>query len=182
MLLVILSFVALWTSPGTASGQMGHDASAAKMGNVLADPYTPLRLYDGKWDLIPKSADKPSDSMHLENRCAKVGEFFSCNQFVNGKNTALVVFLPLHPLENGGYEYRNQALRVDGDSPSSWGKLEIVGDRWVYSSAESDSGKKTYWRTTNVFSGADKIHFEVQKSVDGTNWMTQMTGDEARGK
>jgi hypothetical protein len=76
-----LSFVALWTSPGTASGQMGHDASAAKIGNVLADPYTPLRLYEGKWDLIPKSADKPSDSMHLENRCAKVGEFFSCNQF-----------------------------------------------------------------------------------------------------
>jgi hypothetical protein len=153
MLLVILSFMALWASPAPVLGQMGHDASAAKVGNILTDPYAPLRLYDGKWDLIPKLAGKPGEPMHIENRCAKVGEFFSCDQFVNGKNTALVVFLPVHPLEGGGYEYRNQALSANADGPGTWGKLEIVGDRWVYSSEESDSGKKTYWRTTNVFSG-----------------------------
>ncbi len=182
MLLTILSFVTLWMSPVPASGQMRRDLTPAKVGTVLTDPYAPLQLYDGKWDLIPKPADKPGEPMHIENRCAKVGEFFSCNQFVNGKNTALVVFLPVHPLEGGGYEYRNQALRADADGPGTWGKLEIVGDRWVYSSEESDGGKKTYWRTTNVFSGTDKIHFEVQKSIDGTNWMTQMSGDEARGR
>lgn len=183
MLLLILGVVALWASPNAWAGQGGHDpADPAKAASAVTDPYAPLRLYDGKWDLVPKATDKAAETMHMENHCARVGEFFSCNQFVNGKNMALIVFLPLRPLENGGYEYRNQGLQVEGNNPSSWGKLEIVGDRWVYSSDETDNGKKTYWRTTNVFSGADRIHFEVQRSDDGASWVTQMSGDETRGK
>jgi hypothetical protein len=120
--------------------------------------------------------------VHLENHCAQVGEFFACNQFVNSKNMALVIFLPQHPLENGGYAYRNQALQVEGDNAGTWSALEITGDRWVYSSDVTDKGKKIYWRTINVFSGPDKIHFEVQRSEDGTNWTTTMHGDEARAK
>jgi len=111
-----------------------------------------------------------------------VGDFFACNQFMNGKNMALVVMLPSHPLDNGGYAYRNQALRADGDGPVTWGELEIVGNRWVYSSDGTDNGKKTYWQTINLFSGPDKIHFEVQKSDDGVKWATTMSGDEARAK
>ena len=95
---------------------------------------------------------------------------------------ALVIFLPSHHLENGGYVYRNQALRVEGDNSGAWSKVEIVGDRWVYSSDETDKGKKTYWQTINVFSGPDKIHFEVQRSEDGVKWATTMSGDEARAK
>ncbi len=120
--------------------------------------------------------------MHIENHCAKVGEFFACNQFVNGKNMALVIFLPQHPLQNGGYAYRNQALRVEGDNAGAWGALEITGEHWVYSSDEIDTGKKIYWRTNNMFSGSDKIHFEVQRSDDDVNWTTTMSGDEARVK
>ena len=162
--------------------QPEHAAAPAKTASLAADPYAPLRLYDGKWDVLPANGAKPADSVHIENHCGKVGEFFACNQFVNGKNVALVVFLPTHPLENGGYAYRNQAVRVKGDDPSSWGNLEIAGNSWVYSSSETDKGKKVYWRTTNVFSGPDKIHFEVQRSEDGTNWETKMSGDEARAK
>ncbi len=189
---LILSFVTLWVFPQMPAGQPEHSAAPAKttsLGNVnlASDPYAPLRLYDGKWDVAPANPDKPADTVHgetvhLENHCAKVGEFFACNQFVNGKNTALVIFLPLHSLENGGYAYRNQALQVEGDLPSSWGNLEIVGESWVYSSEETDKGKKIYWRTTNVFSGPDKIHFAVQRSEDGAAWTTNMSGDEARAK
>ena len=182
MLALILSFVTLWASPELPAVQAGAAVPAAKAETQATDPYAPLRLYNGKWDLIPAGGDKPSNPVHLENRCAQAGEFFSCNQIVNGKNMALVVFLPLHPLDKGGYAYRNQALAVEGDDPSSWGGLEIVGDRWVYSSTANDNGKKIYWRTTNVFSGPDKIRFEVQRSEDGTNWVTKMSGDEARAK
>ena len=170
---LILSLFTLWT-PVTAVA-----ANAADLAN---DPYAPLRLYDGKWDVIMASSDRAADPVHLENHCAKVGEFFACDQVVNGKNTALVVFLPVGPLENGGYAYRNQTLWMERSGSGGWGNLEIVGDRWVYSSEENDSGKKIYHRTVNVFSGNDKIHFEVQRSDDGAKWTTTMSGDEARAK
>lgn len=177
---LMLSLLALFQSSVLSDGQPNH--ADAKAASLARDPYAPLRLYDGKWDVQPAGGDKPVEAVHLENHCAKVGEFFACNQFVNNKNKALVVFLPLHPLENGGYLYRNQALRPEGDDPSNWGSLEITGDRWVYSSDNTDKGKKTYWQTINVFSGADKIHFEVRRSEDAIKWATTMSGDEARAK
>jgi hypothetical protein len=179
---LILSLFTLWVSPAPQTAQASPAGAAAKANSLASDPYAPLRLYDGKWDLVPASDGKPAEAVHIENHCAKVGDFFACNQFVNGKNMALVVFLPSHPLENGGYAYRNQALGVEGDAPSRWGKVEIAGDRWAYSSDETDKGKKTYWQTINLFSGPDKIHFEVQKSDDGIKWTTTMSGDEARAK
>lgn len=65
--------------------------------------------------------------------------------------------------------------------PGTWCDLEIVGDRWVYSNEETDKGKKTYWQIINVFSGSDRIHFEVQRSDDGKKWETTMSGNEVRG-
>lgn len=177
---LVLSMFGFWASPKLPASQAA--AESAKTANATSDPYAPLRLYDGKWDAVTANADKPGETVHLENRCAKAGDFFACNQVVNGKSAALVVFLPLHALENGGYAYHNQALRPDADGPGKWGNLEIVGDRWVYSNEEIDKDKKIYWRTVNVFSGPDKIHFEIQRSEDGTKWGTTMSGNEARVK
>jgi len=182
---LVLGFLTLWASPQINAAQPRQAVVPPKTGNSAnseTEPYAPLRLLNGKWDALPAKGDKPAEPVHLENRCAQAGEFFTCNQFVNGKNMALVIFLPLHSLENGGYAYRNQALRVEGDNSGAWGNLEISGDHWVYSSDETDKGKKTYWRTNNVFSGSDKIHFEVQRSEDGLTWTTTMSGDEARVK
>jgi hypothetical protein len=179
---LILSLFTLWASAAPQIAQAPPSEAGAKARSLASDPYAPLRLYDGKWDVVLASDGKPADTAHIENHCAKVGDFFACNQFMNGKNMALVVMLPSHPLDNGGYAYRNQALRADGDGPGTWGKLEIVGDRWVYSNDGTDNGKKTYWQTINLFSGPDKIHFEVQKSDDGVKWTTTMSGDEARAK
>jgi hypothetical protein len=123
---LILSFLALWPSPVSAAGQPEHAAGPAKTASLASDPYAPLRLYDGGWNLLPEKSDKPGDPVHIENHCAQVGEFFACNQFVNGKNMALVIFLPSHALENDGYAYRNQALRVEGDNSGAWSNLEIA--------------------------------------------------------
>lgn len=179
---LMLSLLSFWAPPKLAAVHAEHAAALAKTANLAGDPYAPLRLYDGKWDVAPASGDKPAETVHVENHCAKAGDFFACNQFVNGKNMALIVFLPLHALENGGYTYHNQALGVEGGGFGGWGNLEIAGDRWVYSNDETDNGKKIYHRIINVFSGPDKIHFEVQRSEDGSKWATTMSGDEARAK
>jgi hypothetical protein len=175
-LLALLSSHAAQVSPATPT--KSSNAST----QIASDPYAPLRQLDGKWDVATPSPDKAAAPMHLENRCGRVGEFYACNQIVNGKNTALVIFLPSHALGNGGYSYRNQALRTEGDNSGAWGHMEITGDRWVYPSESTENGKKTYWQTVNVFSGPDKIHFEIQRSDDGAKWTTTMSGDEARAK
>ena len=101
---------------------------------------------------------------------------------VNGKSTALVVFLPVGKTATGAQEYRNQALLADGSKAGEWGRLVIDGDTWVYSWEGGDEKKPLHWRNVNHFTGTDKIHFEVQNSEDGTTWKTQMSGDEERKK
>jgi hypothetical protein len=89
----------------------------------------------------------PAEPVPIENHCAKAGKFFACNQFVNGKNMALVIFLPLHP-------------------------LEIVGDRWVYSSDQGTEEKRIYGCTINVFSsqtcGLFRLYDAARRPVHGS--------------
>jgi len=147
---------------------------------VADDPYAPLKLYDGKWDVMMTSAGK--DVTRLEDHCVKTGLFFECEQVVDGKPRALVVFLPFAKTSTGGEEYRTQVLRPDATTPGNWEKLTIEGDRWVYSWETTESGKKLHWHNINTFSGPDKIHFEIQSSEDEKTWKTQNSGDEQRVK
>ena len=83
---IVFTLFALWPSPVVETPQPEHAATPAKTASLAADPYAPLRLYDGKWDLVPATNGKPADpvhteQVHLENRCAKVGDFFACNHF-----------------------------------------------------------------------------------------------------
>jgi hypothetical protein len=144
------------------------------------DPYAPLRLYDGKWNILPGEDGK--GGMPLENHCAKTGLFFACEQMVSGKSAALVVFLPFAKMASGGEEYRTQALLPDASPAGDWSKLTIEGDKWVYFWESTEAGKKTYWKNVNTFSGTDKIHFEIQNSDAGTTWKKQKSGDEQRVK
>jgi len=157
-------------------GVTAHTGRAA----ISDDLYAPLKLYDGKWDVAMAGEKGPT---RLENHCAKTGLFFMCEQTVNGKTGALIVFLPFAKMAAGGEEYRTQALHADA-SPGSgdWGKLTIEGDKWMYFWESSDHGKTTHWRNVNNFSGTDKIHFEIQSSEDGTTWKTQNSGEEQRVK
>jgi hypothetical protein len=141
--------------------------------------YTPLKLYDGKWEMSPAADDK--EPSRFENHCARTGLFFVCEQVVPGKPGALVVFLPVAKTA-AGYEYRNTAL-VAGSAPGGdWGKLTIEGARWVYSWENTNDGKKILWRNINTFSGSDQIHFEISRSEDGETWKPVKSGDERRVK
>jgi len=162
----------------------GRSADAAapagsNPGSVADDPYAPLKLYDGKWDVAMGGEKEPT---RLENHCAKTGLFFMCEQVVKGKTGALVVFLPFSKTATGGEEYRTQALLADASPAGEWNKLTIESDKWIYVWENTDAGKKTYWRNINTFSGTDKIHFEIQRSEDGSTWKTQQSGEEQRVK
>ena len=163
-------------------------AATVTAGNALAqstathkpaeDAYAPLWLYNGSWGLETAGGNEHSKTQ-ISNHCEKTGLFFVCEQVIGGKSEDLVVFVPTGA-SGITQSYRTMGLSAGGETPGDWGKLEISGDRWVYSSEETDKGSKVYWRTINLFSGRDKIHFEIQRSVDGKTWETRRSGDEHR--
>jgi hypothetical protein len=147
---------------------------------VADDPYAPLALYDGKWDSTTTIGEK--ESVRIENHCARTGLFFVCEQMLRAKTGSLAVFLPVAKMASGGEEYKITGLSANGSAPGGWNKLTIEGDRWVYSWENTDEGKRVFWRNVNQFSGADKIHFEIQRSDDEITWKTTKGGDEVRVK
>jgi hypothetical protein len=144
------------------------------------DSYTPLRLYQGTWEAHTNGDPKAPPAV-IANHCEKTGVFFVCEQVVNGKSEDLVVFLP-QGSSGTTQTYKTEGLSVSGETPGAWGKLEISGDRWVYSNEATENGTTTYWKTINQFSGHDSIHFQIQRSADGKSWEDQSSGDERRVK
>lgn len=150
-------------------------AVAAFAGTQATDPYAPLRLYNGKWQVKADKAAKPDT---LENNCVQTGKFFVCEQTVNGKLGGLVTFLPTG--EPG--HYYTSPLTPDAHAIGR-GDLTIKGDHWEYSSKDEEDGKTTWWRTRNDFSGGgNTIHFAVEKSSDGKTWEAIVSGVETRTK
>jgi hypothetical protein len=137
--------------------------------------YTPLWLYKGGWELKVSDTKSGTTPDAISNVCGLIGKFFGCQQDVNGKLSSLIIFIPG---DKPGHYY------TQGVVPEGWatgrGELEIAGNLWTYHSKDTHNGKTTYYRTTNVFTGNDKIHFEVSESPDGEHWTVTKSGDETR--
>jgi hypothetical protein len=140
------------------------------------DPvYGPLSSYQGTWHVTAKAAGAKPDE--LKNQCALVGKYFVCQQSVNGQTGDLLIFIPV--ANNAGH-YHTQNVNLQGRA-SGVGDLEISGDRWVYSSRwDQGGGKITYYRTTNVFQGKNRIQYEQAESPNGKDWKVTNSGDEVR--
>lgn len=135
------------------------------------DAYTPLELYNGGWR-VQKAGAAPDT---LVNHCARTGFYYMCEQVVNGKTSALVVFVPA----DAPGKYHSTVVLPSGEANGP-GDLTIDGNRWVYIGKSVDGNKTTWFRTTNIFTGKDHIHFEQAQSTDGTHWTTGRSGDEDR--
>jgi hypothetical protein len=147
--------------------------TAATAAAAPLDPYAPLWLYNGSWDVRPKDQPKPD---RLANKCALIGRFFACEQSVNGTPGALQIFIPA-PGKPGHYYTQN--VRPEGRAGGR-GDLEIAGELWTYTSTWDEGGKTIYYRTTNVFTGRNKIHFEQAESENNKTWVVKNSGDEIR--
>lgn len=134
--------------------------------------YAPLWLYNGSWQVSRKDNPKPDQ---LNNQCVLVGTYFTCQQTVNGTPSELLIFVPT---KTAG-KYFTQSVNTEGRAGGR-GDLEISGDKWVYSSTWDAGGRTVYYRTTNVFTGKDRIHFEQAESDNNRDWTVKMTGDEVR--
>lgn len=141
------------------------------------DVYTSLRQYEGSWRVTMANAlagEKPED---LKNDCAVVGKFFACQQTVNGTPGDLLIIMPV---ANQPGHYRTQHVTQEGRA-SGIGQLEISGQQWIFSTRwDQGSGKTTYYKTTNTFTGRNRIHFEQAESSNDKDWTVKNSGDEVR--
>jgi hypothetical protein len=148
----------------------------AALAIAAADPFAPLAVYNGTWSVHaqhPFSGGTGPD--RLENHCTHGQAFLSCEQIVNGKPAALVVFTISK--EPGKYDVDN--IRPNGYASSNTDLL-INGDHWTFITHASAPGETRY-RTENVFHGPDAIHFEqFQSTDDGKTWTKTNEGDETR--
>ncbi len=140
-----------------------------------SSPHAPLTLYGGNWKVTRKSAGANAKPDELQNQCASVGRFFTCQQTVNGNVVALLVFIPT----NQPGHFATQTVLPEGRAAGK-GELEISGNRWVFTSSWNQGATTTRYRTTNIFADKNHIHFEQEESSDGAHWETKESGDDVR--
>ena len=152
---------------------MALQAHGASQGS---DPmFAPLWRYQGTWQVTRSGAAAGAKPDELVNQCALVGRYFTCQQTVNGKQGNLLVFVAA----GKPGQYYTQNITPEGRATGR-ANLEISGDQWKYSSTWDQGGKTTYYRTSNVFTGKNKIHYEQAESSDGKEYKVTGSGDEVR--
>jgi hypothetical protein len=160
----VLKFMLL----GVASVAVMPPGVAAK--RAVADPYAPLRLYQGAWTVHSDGQAKPD---RLVDDCARAGRFFACQQTVNDKRGPLVIFIP----QSAG-RYDTQVVLPNGAALGPPGTLMISGHHWIYLTAPDAKGVR--YRTTNDFLGRDRIRFVVAQCRKAGRWVVTLSGIEDR--
>lgn len=151
--------------------------AAAPAPGPAAAVFAPIRVYAGAWNMTsgpPTSTTAQPDL--LVNHCTETTAFYNCEQVVNGKPAALVVFAPAGQPNH----FYVQAVLPSGKAA---GRTDLLldGDHWTYrSTATDDAGKPIYYRTENLFTGPDRIHYEQYESADNQTWTRKSQGDESR--
>jgi hypothetical protein len=146
----------------SVSGALGQRASST----------TALLVFQGTW-LVSRGNTGPAE--HLENLCAPVGTFFTCQQKVNGAVAGLLIFAPD---SRPGHFYTQTIL--PGGRATGRDELEISGNRWTFTSSRLDRGKVTYYRNVHTFVTRQQIHFEQAQSTNGKDWTVTATGEQKR--
>lgn len=143
----------------------------------IAQAAAPLRAYAGLWSVRREGSAPGAKREELRNDCNLIGRYFACQQTVNGTVGGLLVIVP----SNTPGKYFTQDVAPTGRA-TGLGELQIEGNKWVLYSSWNQGAKTTRYRTTNTFSGRDRIHFEQEESEDGRNWKVTGSGDYTRVK
>ncbi len=139
--------------------------------------FAPLHLYDGAWTITsPHSMAGEGKPDLLVNHCIETEAYYACEQVVNGKPMALIVFTAT----DNPAQFHSQPVLPDGHAAGR-ADLTLNGDHWTFFAASTDdAGKPIWYRTENYITGHDKIRFEQYESSDNKTWVKKNEGDEVR--
>jgi hypothetical protein len=160
-----------------APGQTPPAAHPATHANVALDL---LAGYAGEWNARIDHLDTPfgkaaHEEFRLANTCLRAGLYLACHQAINGDPKILLVFTCPQDADS----CVSYPIPPDG-SPVTPSKVVVSGNRAEFPWQTSDAGKTTRFRVVNIFTGADRIEFRQEYSLDGANWLPMATGIETR--
>jgi hypothetical protein len=138
------------------------------------DVYAPLRAYNGSWQ-VTTSAKAGAKPDLLVNQCSELGKFFACGQIINGQSGGMIVFIA----KGDAGHYATQTVMPEGRA-TGLAEMQVSGNTWTYMNRRDEYGKTTFFRTLNVFTGKDHIHYEQAHSSDQKQWLVDGSGDEVR--
>ncbi len=133
----------------------------------------PLKQYAGSWKVTRKSTNGQVEDLKVN--CAQAGKSYACEQSVSGSVRGVLIFLP----SGTPGHFITQNIQPDGRATGR-GELSIDGNRWVFTNSWNNGSSVTHYRTTNVFTPPNHVHFEQEESTDGTNWQTKDIGEQIR--
>lgn len=140
-----------------------------------------LKVLAGTWKSDGQAYDTEfskaaKDTSTLNNDCWQSGEFYACDQIVNGASRALIIFT--FNAKDG--TYNNYAVQAGGAPARPGGILTIEGNTWTYSQRPDPDAKPPFFRTVNVFDGDSTIHYKLEFTRDNKTWTTTRDGVERR--
>jgi hypothetical protein len=154
-------------------------ATAAPPPGAQADPFAPLSLYDGDWSVRAKhpwsgAAEGASD--RLQSRCRRFTLYFACEQTVNGKPQALIVYT----VGEAPGRFNTRTIAPNGLAGAR-GDLTLEGQHWTYLDKPPAGLTGPWSRVENVVVDKDHIRFEEYESSDqGKTWTQTNAGAEER--
>ncbi len=137
--------------------------------------FAPLWSYQGTWHVTRANLAPGTKPEELVTQCVVLGRYFTCQQTIEGKQGNLLVFVAAGPQ---GHFY-TQNITPDGRATGR-ANLEVSGNQWTFTNTWDDGGKTTYYRTTYVFTGKTKIHFEQEESSNGKDYKVTGSGDQVK--
>jgi len=157
-------------------------AAPATAQSVTADdPFSDLTIYDGNWTVHathPWSGAPAGTAERLQSRCKRFTLYFACEQTVNGKVLALIVYTKG---ETRGH-FNTRTIAPNGLAGGR-GDLVIDGTHWTYLDKPPASLTGPWSRVENVIVDRDHIRFEEFQSADeGKTWAQTNGGTEERVK
>jgi hypothetical protein len=170
-LLRILAFsAALGSMAGLAPLAVARDAPG---------PFAPLLVYRGTWRVTadhPWSGSAPGAVDRLRSDCKIFHAYFACEQSVNGKPLALIVYTA----GDRAGEYHTRTIGPNGLAGGR-GTMTIAGKRWTYLDKPAAGLSGPWSRVENVVVSRDRIRFEEYESADeGKTWRLTNQGVEDR--
>jgi hypothetical protein len=142
-------------------------------------PFDPLKIYNGDWAvraLHPWSGAAPGAIDRLKSKCQHFTLYFACEQTVNGKPQALIVYT----INTGPGQLYTRTIAPNGLAGGR-GDLTIDGNHWTYLDKPAAGLTGPWSRVENTIVDRNHIRFEEYESTDeGKHWTQTNSGTEER--
>ena len=106
--------------------------------------FAPIKVYEGTWTVVSAHTmagqGRPDT---IVNHCNEGTAFYTCEQVVNGKSLALIVYTATEDPT----KFHSQPVLPDGQAVGR-GDLTILGDHWTFLGSGKDAAGKDVglWR------------------------------------